>query len=70
MTDDTHDLLTKAYMQYYKANEAFEIRKSERTKREARRWLSEIRRLSSTRRVEIMDDFTSNKKNQNQEQDT
>jgi hypothetical protein len=57
-------------MQYYKANEAFEIRKSERTKREARRWLSEIRRLCSTRRVEIMDDFTSNKKNQNQEQDT
>ena len=70
MTDDTPDLLTKAYMQYYKANEAFEIRKSERTKREARRWLSEIRRLCSTRRVEIMDDFTSNKKNQNQEQDT
>jgi len=70
MTDDTHDLLTKAYMQYYKANEAFEIRKSERTKRESRRWLSEIRRLCSTRRVEIMDDFTSNKKNQNQEQDT
>jgi hypothetical protein len=57
-------------MQYYKANEAFEIRKSERTKREARRWLSEIRRLCSARRVEIMDDFTSNKKNQNQEQDT
>ena len=68
MQDDTHDLLTKAYMRYYKANESFEIRKSERTKREARKWLSEIRRLCSARRVEIMDDFTYNKTNHNQEQ--
>ena len=27
--DDTHDKLTKAYLEYYKANEAWEIRKSE-----------------------------------------
>jgi len=58
---DTHDKLTKAYMEYYKANEAFEIRKSERTKRAARKWLSEIRRLCSERRNEIMSDYINNK---------
>ena len=58
MTDDTHDLLTKAYLEYFKANENFEKRKSERTKREARRWLSEIRRLCSARRVEIINAHT------------
>ena len=58
MTDDTHDLLTKAYLEYFKANENFEKRKSESTKRAARRWLSEIRRLCSKRRVEIMDSHT------------
>ena len=36
MTDDTHDKLTKAYLEYFKANEAWEVRKSERTKRSAR----------------------------------
>ena len=61
MTDDTHDKLTKAYMEYYKANEAFEIRKSERTKRAVRKWLSEIRRLATTRRTEIMDTFVAKK---------
>ena len=61
MTDDTHDKLTKAYMEYYKANEAFEIRKSERTKRALRKWLSEIRRLATTRRTEIMDTFVAKK---------
>ena len=59
MTDDTHDLLTKAYLEYYKANENFEKRKSERTKRDARRWLSEIRRLCTVRRKEIMADHTA-----------
>ena len=61
MTDDTHDKLTKAYLEYYKANEAWEIRKSERTKRSARKWLSEIRRLASERRVEIIDEYKAKK---------
>jgi hypothetical protein len=61
MIDDTHDKLTKAYMEYYKANEAFDIRKSERTKRAARKWLSEIRRLCTTRRDEIMNDYNEAK---------
>ena len=61
MTDDTHDKLTKAYLEYYKANEAWEIRKSERTKRSARKWLSEIRRLCSDRRVEIIEEYKAKK---------
>jgi len=48
-------------LEYYKANEAWEIRKSERTKRSARKWLSEIRRLCSTRRVEIIDEYKAKK---------
>ena len=61
MTDDTHDKLTKAYLEYFKANEAWEVRKSERTKRSARKWLSEIRRLCSERRVEIIEDYKDKK---------
>jgi len=51
--DDTHDLLTKAYMAYFKANEKFELRNSVRTHRESRRWLREIRTLSKIRMEEI-----------------
>ena len=47
--DDTHDLLTKAYMEYFKANEKFEARNSVRTHRESRRWLREIRTLAKNR---------------------
>ena len=61
MTDDTHDKLTKAYLEYFKANEAWEVRKSERTKRSARKWLSEIRRLCSARRVEIIEEYKAKK---------
>jgi hypothetical protein len=51
--DDTHDLLTKAYMAYFKANEKFESRNSVRTHRESRRWLREIRTLAKIRMEEI-----------------
>ena len=51
--DDTHDLLTKAYMEYFKANEKFEARNSVRTHRESRRWLREIRSLAKLRMDEI-----------------
>ena len=61
MTDDTHDKLTKAYLEYLKAYEAWEVRKSERTKRSARKWLSEIRRLCSERRVEIIEEYKAKK---------
>ena len=53
MSDDTHDLLTKAYMAYFKANENFEARNSVRTHRESRKWLREIRRLAKDRAEEI-----------------
>lgn len=61
MNDDTHDLLTKAYMQYFKANEKFEARNSVRTHREARRWLREIRLLAKTRMDEIHNKHNSKK---------
>ncbi len=57
MTDDTHDLLTKAYMEYFKANDTFEARVSYRTHRASRKWLREIRKLSKMRMDEINDKF-------------
>ena len=57
MTDDTHDLLTKAYMDYFKANENFENRLSYRTHRASRKCLREIRRLSKLRMDEINETF-------------
>ncbi len=57
MTDDTHDLLTKAYMEYFKVNETFEDRVSYRTHRASRKWLREIRKLSKIRMDEINDKF-------------
>ena len=51
--DDTHDLLTKAYMEYFKANENFEARNSVRTHGAARKWLREIRTLAKLRMDEI-----------------
>jgi hypothetical protein len=51
--DDIHDKLTKAYLEYYKANEKFESRNSVRTHREARRCLREIRTLAKLRMDEI-----------------
>ena len=57
MTDDTHDLLTKAYMEYFTANDTFEARVSYRTHRASRKWLREIRKLSKMRMDEINDKF-------------
>ena len=37
--DDTHDKLTKAYLEYYKANERFEKNGGVRTMQESRKWL-------------------------------
>jgi hypothetical protein len=59
--DDTHDKLVKAYMEYFRANEKFESRKSVRTHREARKWLREIRNLSKDRMDEIHLTYNSNK---------
>ena len=51
--DDIHDQLTKAYLEYFKANEKFEARLSHRTHASSRRWLREIRRLAKLRADEI-----------------
>jgi len=59
--DDTHDKLTKAYLEYYKANEAYESRKSHRTHASSRRWLREIRTLAKERMDEIHSDYNAKK---------
>ena len=55
--DDTHDKLTKAYLEYFKANEAFMSRKSVRTHAASRRWLREIRKLAKDRMDEIHETY-------------
>lgn len=59
--DDTHDMLIKAYLEYYKHNEAFEKRRSFRTYRHARRWLREVRYLSKVRQDEIINSYKATK---------
>lgn len=55
MEDDTHDKLVKAYLEYFKANEAFVKRPSVLKRRTTRKWLSEIRKLAKLRREEIIE---------------
>ena len=55
MEDDTHDKLVKAYLEYFKANEAFVKRPSVPKRRAVRKWLSEIRKLAKIRREEIIE---------------
>lgn len=59
--DDTHDQLTKAYMNYFKYNEKFAKRPSRQSKIHSRKWLSEIRKLSRTRRAEIVREYNQHK---------
>jgi hypothetical protein len=51
--DDTHDLLIKAYLAYFDANEKFEARNSVRTHKESRIRLREIRKYAKIRGDEI-----------------
>ena len=53
MEDDTHDLLIKAYLTYFKENEKFEARNSVRTHGSARRALRQLRMLAKERMDEI-----------------
>ena len=59
--DDTHDQLKKAYMEYFKANEAYMSRKSHRTHLSSRRWLRKIRELAKERMEEIHNDYQTKK---------
>lgn len=60
--DDTHDKLTKAYLDYFKANELFAKKKSKNPKTDARKALGKIRILARKRRKEIIDEYTKAKK--------
>ena len=61
INDDTHDKLTKAYLEYFKANTAYESRKSHRTHASSRRWLRKIRELAKQRMDEIHEDYNTKK---------
>jgi hypothetical protein len=50
---DTHDQLVQAYLEYFKANEKFELSNSVRNHVYSRRCLREIRRLAKQRMDEI-----------------
>ena len=53
MTEDPHDSLVQAYLNYFQANEKFERRNSVRTHREVRKYLREIRVFAKQRAEEI-----------------
>jgi hypothetical protein len=53
MDDDIHDLLVKAYLDYFEANDKFERRNSVRTHRAVRKCLRDIRILAKSRANEI-----------------
>ena len=65
--DDTHDKLTKAYMEYFKANELFAERRSLATKVAARKALAEIRILARQRRKELEAQYQVSKIQKQQE---
>jgi len=51
----THELLVQAVMDYYNAQERFEVKGFDETGRKARVILSDIRRLATIRRKEIQE---------------
>jgi hypothetical protein len=55
MSDDTHDKLIQACMEYIKFHDRFEYKNSSEAGIKARYWLSEIRNQASIRRKEIQD---------------
>ena len=59
--DDTHDKLTKAYLEYYKELALYQKHGGERTMQSSRKWLREIRSLAKIRMDEIKSDFDAKK---------
>ncbi len=53
MTTESHDKMIAAFQEYFKWQERFEYKSSDEAGIKARYWLSEIRNLASTRRMEI-----------------
>jgi hypothetical protein len=66
MEDDTHDQLTKAYLEYFKANEKFKAKLSIRTHASSRRWLRKIRELAKLRQEEIHQMYKTKKEAEKQ----
>ena len=62
--DDTHDLLTQAYIAYYVENEKFERKLSHRTHKSSRRALREIIKLAQLRQKEIHEKYAIKKQNE------
>jgi hypothetical protein len=63
MEDDAHDLLVKAYLAYFAANEKFERRNSVRTHRAVRKCLREIRTLAKDRADQIHNHHNTTRQN-------
>lgn len=59
--DDTHDKLTKAYLEYFKANEKWETKKSVRTYYATQKWLRQIQKLSKAKQKENTEIFNQKK---------
>jgi hypothetical protein len=59
--DDTHDKLTKAYLEYFKENDKFLKFGGERTMQSSRSKLREIRNLAKQRMDEIKAQFDAKK---------
>ena len=53
--EETHDELMRAFRQYFEANQRWVNQGTRRAGMDARMWLSEIRRICSKRRDNIMD---------------
>ena len=63
MTDseETHDQLVQAYLEYFRANEQFERRNSVRTHRYVRKCLRDIRSLAKERMEEVHNKYLTKK---------
>jgi len=66
INDDTHDKLTKAYIEYFKNNEKYERFRGHETMQATRKQLRLIRTLAKLRMDEIINDYQE-RKNQKQE---
>lgn len=55
--DDLHDELVKAYLDYFKANEAWEQRKSVRKYYAVQKAIRQIRKLAKERNEEIREHY-------------
>jgi hypothetical protein len=53
--DDTHDMIAREFLEYFKANEKFAQRPSVPKRRKVRKHLSTIVKLAKVRRAEIVE---------------